>query len=462
MKRRDFIKAMSMGTAGFLVPAVPTIAATKEVDSEDAIITRKSPNEKINLGFIGMGQQAMYLLGSFMGMEDVRVVAGCDLYDIKRDRFVNRVTEYYKGKGEKKVKVDVYVDYQDLLARKDIDAVVIATPDHAHAMVAIAAAKAGKDIYVEKPMTLTIYEGQQVIKAVRKYGVILQVGSQQRSSDEFTYAAQLIREGALGKVEKIQVYVGRNGYNGETGAPVPYTEELAKKNSRIKDDSATVCPAGLDWDKWLGPLPTSVKYHHDFDPTYDEKGRDLCWGTWRWFTVSGGGLMTDWGAHMFDIAQWAVGKDGSAPTFVAAPGYKHYDCLTYKYDNGIVMTEENFDKKQGVKFFCEDGAIIVHRGSYWTDNQKFAYELKKSDVAYEARAPHHRTFIDAVRAHVDPNVPCEIGHSSNVVCCIGNIAMELKRGLVWNPVVQKFMNDAEANSKLHYEYRPAYKNVLDV
>ena len=219
MERREFLKVSALGAAAMAAPT-GLIHAAQAVPSP-AKASQKSANGKVNLGFVGLGQQAMYLLSTFMAFDDVRVLAGCDVYDIKRDRFVRRVKDYYQSKGEKKVKVDVYEDYQDLLARKDIDAVVIATPDHQHAIIAIAACKAGKDVYLEKPLTLTVYEGQMLVKAVRKYNRILQVGSQQRSSGEFIHAATLCREGIMGKIEKIKVHCGRNGVNPHSAAPVP-------------------------------------------------------------------------------------------------------------------------------------------------------------------------------------------------------------------------------------------------
>ena len=198
MQRRDFLRYSALGAAA------ATLAPASGMVMTAAPKKNASRNDKVRMGFIGLGQQAMYLLNGFMSMDDVRVVAGCDVYDIKRDRFVRRVKDYYTGKGEKKVKVDVYEDYQDLLARPDIDAVVIATPDHQHAVIAIAACKAGKDVYLEKPATLTVYEGQQLVKAVRKYNRILQMGSQQRSSEEFIHAANLAREGELGRILKMK------------------------------------------------------------------------------------------------------------------------------------------------------------------------------------------------------------------------------------------------------------------
>ena len=409
--------------------------------------TRKSANGKIGMGFIGLGQQAMYLLSGFMSMDDVRVIAGCDVYDVKRDRFVKRVTKYYQEKGEKKVKVDVYEDYQDLLARPDIDAVVIATPDHQHAVIAIAACKAGKDVYLEKPLTLTIYEGQQLVKAVRKYNRILQVGSQQRTSEEFIHAAHLAREGELGAIRKLKVYVGRNDVNPTSPAPAPCN--LPRM----------AVPAGLNWDKWLGPLPTSVYYHSDLDPIVSDERDEQLWGAWRWYKVSGGGLMTDWGAHMFDVAQWALGKDGSGPVEVIPPGYSFYDHLTYKYDNGVIVTEEPFDgTTPGVQIYGDDGWVKVSRGKFEASDKKFdmPVSMGDDDVPYETKVGHHRIFIESIKSRIDPNVPVETGHTSCTVCNLGNIAMELGRPVVWNPIVQKFMHDEEATRLLHYDYRPGY------
>ena len=445
MQRRNFLRVTALGAAASMLPldAFASAAATNK---------KADKNGKVHMGFIGLGQQAMYLLQGFMGMDDVRVVAGCDVYDVKRDRFVRRVKDYYTGKGEKKVKVDVYEDYQDLLARPDIDAVVIATPDHQHAVIAIAACKAGKDIYLEKPATLTIYEGQQLVKAVRKYGRILQMGSQQRSSEEFIHATNLAREGELGQIHKLKVYVGRNNVNPVTAAPVPCN--LPKMP----------VPSGLNWDKWLGPLPESVYYHSDLDPIVTPEHNEQLWGAWRWYKPCGGGLMTDWGAHMFDVAQWALGKDGSGPVEIIPPGYSYYDHLTFKYDNGIIVSEEPFDgSTPGVQIYGTEGWVKVSRGKFEASDKKFDIPVQEaSDVPYEVKVGHHRKFIDAVLSRRDPNVPIEVGHSSCTVCNLGNIAMELGRPVIWNPIVQKCMHDPEATKLLHYTYRAGYEHALDI
>lgn len=434
LSRRDFLKVSALGAAGAMFMPSALAGASKSAKK-----AKTAAADTINIGFIGLGQQAMHLLAGFLTIDGVKVLAGCDVYDVKRQRFEKRVKKYYADQGQK-CKVDLYEDYQDLLARDDIDAVVIATPDHQHAIIAIAACRAGKDIYLEKPMTLTIYEGQQLCKAVRRHNRILQMGSQQRSDPEFIHAANLVREGELGKISLVKVHVG--------GFPTPYN--LPKQE----------IPAGLNWDKWLGPLPETIHYNSDLDPviSVEPEENEKLWGAWRWYQGIGGGLMTDWGAHMFDITQWALGKDGSGPVEIIPPGYSFYDHLTYKYDNGVTVTQQEFDGgKQGVKIYGDNGWIQVCRGEFLASDPKFMPKAaEKSDMPYETQVPHYQTFIDSIRTRIDPNVPVEVGHSSCTMCTLGNIAHELGRPVVWNPIVQKFMNDPEANAKLHYKYRDGY------
>ena len=281
---------------------------------------------------------------------------------------------------------------------------------------------------------------------VRKYSRILQIGSQQRSDAEFIHAANLCREGELGKIGLIKVHVG--------GSPTPYT--LPKQE----------VPAGLNWDKWLGPLPETIYYNSDLNPviTIDPEQNEQLWGAWRWYQGMGGGLMTDWGAHMFDIAQWAMGKDGNGPVEIIPAGYSYYDHLTYKYDNGTTVTEQEFDGgKQGLKIYGDNGWIQVCRGEFLASDPKFMPKAEKqqdSSVPYETKVGHYQTFINSMRSRIDPNVPVEVGHSSCTVCNLGNIANELKRPVVWNPIVEKFMNDPEATKRMHYQYRDGYS--LDV
>ena len=430
--RLDFLRFSALGASTLFIPRASTAAeAPKKAKKGDV-------NDKINIGFIGLGQQAIHLVNGFLTIPEVRVIAGCDIYDIKRNRFVERVNKYYGEKGIKN-KLDMYIKYEDLLAREDIDAVVIATPDHWHAAIAIAACKAGKDVYLEKPLTFTVYEGQRLIEAVRANNRILQVGSMQRSMAEFIHAANVVREGKLGKISTIYAYAGEG--------PLPYTLETS------------AAPAGLDWERWVGPLPAEWlnKYNHTLNPLLDEKGKDECWGAWRWYQGLGGGFTTDWGAHMFDIAQWCLGKDGSAPTEILPPSASPYESLTYRYDNGIEMIHKNVGHGQSVKIYGENGWIMVKRGQFLASSPDFMPTDVDQKAVYETNVPHYQSFIDSIRSRRDPSVPVEVGHSSCVVCTIGNIAYELNRPLEWNPIVQKFMGDAEANSKLHYEYREPYK-----
>lgn len=436
LSRRDFLKYSAVGAAGaVLMPSVLGAAPKSRAKAPKGDV-----NDTINLGFIGLGQQAMYLLNGFISLPGVKVVAGADVYDIKRARFEKRVKDYYASRSQKS-DVKTYEKYQDILSRDDIDAVVIATPDHYHAIIAIAACRAGKDVYLEKPLTFTIYEGQQLCKAVRENTRMLQVGSQQRSSDEFIHVANLIREGELGKISRVKVRVG--------GGPTPYNLP------------AQPVPAGLNWDMWLGPLPGDIHYNQELNPLIGEApdDKEKIWGAWRWYQGLGGGLTTDWGAHMFDVAQWALGKDRTGPVQIIPPGYSFYDHLTFIYDNGIVVTEEPFDgNKQGVKFYGDNGWIQVCRGEVIASDPAFMpkQDASRKDVPYETTVPHMAAFIESVRTRVDPNVPVEVGHSSCTMCNLGNIAYELKRPLAWNPIVEKFVNDPEATKHLHYQYRDGY------
>jgi predicted dehydrogenase len=325
--------------------------------------------------------------------------------------------------------------------------VVIAVPDHNHAMIAIAACKAGKDVYLEKPMTFTIKEGQELKKAVRENNRILAVGSQQRSSPEFQHVVNLVQTGALGKITKVNAYVG--------APPTPYN---------LPEEPL---PADLNWDLWLGPLPATIHYNNQLDPliSLDPEKNEEIWGAWRWYKEMGGGFTTDWGAHMFDIAQWGLGMDKSGPVEISPIG-DGTEFISWKYANGVVMTSEPFDDQltKGVKFWGENGWIEVSRGNVNTSDPKFnlpASAASTEEGPYETRIPHQANFIESVKLRRDPAVPVEIGHSSCTVCTLGNIACDLKRTIKWNPETETFIDDAdgEATKRLHYEYRSPWKLV---
>lgn len=428
--RRQFINSGIAGVAGMMV--LPKITSSG-----------KSPaSEDLRLGFIGMGQQSMFLLNGFLQITGVQVIAGCDVYGVKRKRFEKRVKAFYTKEG-REVKVETYEKYQDLLNRNDIDAVVIAVPDHSHARIAIAACKAGKDVYLEKPMTFTIKEGQELKKAVRKYSRILAIGSQQRSDPGFQHAVNLVQTGAIGKITKVNAYVG---------AP-PKTYDLPEEP----------IPADLNWDLWLGSLPATTHFNNQLDPpiSIDPEQNEKFWGAWRWYKEMGGGYTTDWGAHMFDIAQWGLGMDKNGPV-EASPIGDGTEYMTFKYANGVVMTSEPFNtnKTKGVKFWGENGWIEVARGYFKASDPKLNPEKNAvSEGPYETKIPHQLNFIESVRSRKDPVVPVEIGHSSCTVCNLGNIACALKRTVKWDPVSETFIDDKDGAAKklLHYKYRKGWK-----
>lgn len=427
VSRRKFLGTSLLSAAGLsFLPGISI--ASNQIQSGDI--------HQVRLGFIGVGRQAMGILNGMMRIPGVEIMACADVYEIKRERFKLRVNKISGELGKTPPKIDVYSNYKDLLARTDIDAVVIASPDHWHALMAIDACKAGKDIYLEKPLTLTIHEGQELVKAVRSHGTVLAVGSQQRSDVNFQHAARMVLKGKIGKVKQVLVHVGQPEH------PVPY--DLEKQE----------IPAGLDWKTWLGPLP-ALHYNEKLNPpiSLDPEQNEKLWGAWRSYKETGGGYMTDWGAHMFDIAQWGLGMDRSGPIKVipANDGKP----LTYQYANGVEMVVGAFDgNRQGVQFIGEEGWIKVSRGNFDSSDKSIKPTMELPKLGYP---PHYWDFIDSVIKRKDPIVPVEVGHSTCVVCTIGNIAAELGRPLDWDPATQTFPNDWEASSKMHYNYENGYK-----
>jgi len=313
-------------------------------------------------------------------------------------------------------------------------------------MVAIAACKAGKDVYLEKPMTFTIKEGQELRRVVRETNRILGVGSQQRSSPEFQHAVKMVQEGALGKITRVYAYVG--------APPTPYN---------LPEEPL---PADLNWDLWLGPLPETIHYNKELNPpiSLDPPKDEEFWGGWRWYKEMGGGFTTDWGAHMFDIAQWGLGMDKSGPVEISPIG-DGTEFISWTYANGVIMTSEPFDeiKTKGVKFIGENGWIEVARGYFNASDPKLNPPASATEVEgpYETRIPHQVNFIQAVKERKDPVVPVEIGHRSCTVCTLGNIACELKKTIKWDPATETFVDDAggAATKLMHYQYRSPWKLV---
>jgi len=423
LSRRKFIKTAAIGTLG--VAALPQFLTSCNFNKK---AKGKMDDGIIRLGFIGLGQQAMYLLQGYLGMPGVEVVAGSDVYGIKRERFERRVNRYYSELAQE-MQVQTYENYKELLDRDDIDAVVIATPDHWHAFIAIEACKAKKDIYLEKPLTFTIREGQMLVKAVRDNGVILAVGSQQRSDNNFQHAVKLVQDGKIGKIERVYTYVG--------APPIPY------------DLPEEPIPADLNWPLWLGPSEY-VHYNSQLNPpiSLDPERNEQIWGAWRWYKELGGGYTTDWGAHMFDIAQWGLEMDGSGPVEIIPPGVDGAEFLTFKYTNGVIMTKQQFKgETNGVKFWGDKGWVEVSRGHILTSDENLMPVKDEENVgAYETKIPHLENFIEAIKTRTDPIAPVEKGHRTCTVCTLANIAYDMNRTIKWDPDAEKFVNDPEAEA----------------
>ena len=434
LSRRKFLKTAALGATGLVMfPQFLASCKQNKGDVDDGVI---------RVGFIGLGQQAMYLLDGFKSIPDIQIVAGSDVYAVKRDRFKKRVNDYYT-ENKQEVEVEMFENYKDLLAREDIDAVVIASPDHWHAFMAIDACNAKKNIYLEKPLTFTIKEGQMLRDAVRDNGVILAVGSQQRSDTNFQHAVKMVQEGKIGKIERVNAYVG--------APPTPY------------DLPEETVPAGLNWPLWLGPSEY-VHYNAQLNPpiSLNPEQNEQFWGAWRWYKELGGGFTTDWGAHMFDIVQWALGMDKSGPVEIIPAGFEDTKYLTFIYDNGVVVTEEPFNEQQtkGVKFWGDNGWIEISREHFLaSDDSLLPPKVETSEGAYETQIPHLENFVNAMKTNTDPVVPVEIGHRSCTVCTLGNIAYDLGRPIKWNPQTETFVDDADAdtNRLYHKTYSEGYK-----
>ena len=435
MSRRRFLTTAATGLAGFWILPSFTIGGV-----------RVAPSDRVVMGFVGVGQQGCSDFRSFSSCPGVQVAACCDVDSIKRERFRRYVTAWQKEQGVAE-RCDTYEEYERMLERKDIDAIAIATPDHWHALVAIHSLQAGKDVFLQKPLAFTITEGLAVQRAVRANNRILQMGSQQRSSAEFQQAIAIVRSGGIGDIKEIHARVG------DPPTPLNLPEMPV--------------PANLNFNLWMGPLnDPKIHYHPDLCPPVSlaPEVNEQLWGAWRWYEETGNGYPADWGAHMYDIAQAAIGMDGLGPVEYIPKGYNGAEWATMKYANGIIMQErpyiEDNPEARGIKFVGDKGWLRVGRG-YIECSDKNLLKKKEEKIEkgqYEVSSPHMQNFIDAIRSHTDPNSPVEYGCSTNTLCCLFNIARELKRPVHWNPATLSFEGDKEAAAHrlYYYDYRRPY------
>ena len=437
--RRSFLKAtLAAGVAPLLLPAHIWSAETK-------------PNDRLTLGFIGCGIQSRGLLGGFLGKIETQTVAACDVDTTRRENHKKLVEDKYaKDAGTDTYKgCATYRDFRDVLARKDIDAVVIATPDHWHALIAIAAAEAGKDIYCEKPLTETIHEAWALVGAVRKNDRVFQVGSMQRSMREFRVACELVRNGVIGKISRVEAGFG--------GPPKPC------------DLPAEDMEPGLDWDMWLGPAPQRA-YNSILSP----RGVNKHFPAWRSYREYGGGGVTDWGAHHLDITQWGLGADHSGPLEIIPPAnWETADSgVKLHYADGIEVTHVT---ENGVKFIGSEGQIYVNRGKFLLTLNSEAGMFKPTlslpleldavekrflvdpKVKLYTSTDHKADFLQAIKTRKRPITDVEIGARSATGCHLINLAYFHGQRMQWDPAKNDFTGGTGDPKWLTREYRGGWK-----
>ena len=425
MSRRNFVGTAATGASAITILPGFAIASTEGI-------------LKTRLGFIGVGIQSHGLLNNLMKCPETVVMACCDVVTTKVDKFKGEAQALNDQKwiGEKH-EVTGYKNYRELLERNDIDAVVIATPDHWHAQVAVDAAKAGKDIYCEKPMALTVAEGRAMVNATRKYNRVFQTGNMQRSWHAFRHACELVANGYIGEIKEVNVCVG---------PPV-----------KALDLPAVGAPDNIDWDMWVGP-----SLYREYSPVLAPPVEDLNFPNWRSYREFGGGMVTDWGAHMFDIAQWALGMDESGPVEFNPPSKPAVIGLQMKYKNGVVLNHSHWGNQcEGVQFIGTKGKIEVSRDYLRSDPAQIVEtEIKPTDKHLYKSENHYQDWIDAIKKRTRPISDVETGHRTASLCNLANIAYELQRPLKWDPEKEQFIGDNAANMMLSRAYRGKW-NFLD-
>ena len=419
LSRRNFLKSSVAAGVGVAAPAVVPAS----------VLGANPPSERIVVGCIGVGRMGMGDLREALGFKYVQVVAVCDV-DAKRVENARKTVESRSGKQG----CAGYRDYRELLAREDIDAVQIVTPDHWHAAPAIEAARSGRDIFLQKPLTLTIREGRLLSDEVRRYGRVFQVGSQQRSDTNFRFACELVRNGRIGKVHTVKVGFGTDpGCGPEPPIPVP---------------------EGLDYEMWLGQAPWEPYTEKRVHP---QEG----YGRPGWLRIRdyGAGMITGWGSHHLDIAHWGLGKEYTGPVEIAGEAEFPNDGLwdvhgkfqiEYTYADGTkVICADNGRNRQGVVFEGDDGWVYVRRGHIDANPKSLLQETIGPDETKLYESNNHKgNFYECVKSRAATVAPVEVGHRSCSVCLLGGIAMELGRTLRWDPSTEEFANDCEANRKL--------------
>ncbi|MHC4062046.1 MAG: Gfo/Idh/MocA family protein [Planctomycetota bacterium] len=422
LTRRDFLR----GSAAFALPMfVPGSA-----------FSANSPSSRITIGCIGVGRMGLGNLRTILGFDQAQVVAVCDTDSRRRNYARQLVDERYTSRSKNGVYrgCTAYKDFRELIARNDIDAVMICTPDHWHALPAIAAARAGKDIFIEKPLTLTIPEGRVLSDTVRRYERVLQVGSQQRSDSRFRFACELVRNGRIGKLHTVKV-----------GLPI---------------DPGTVpqlpmpVPGNLNYDLWLGPAPWAQYTEQRVHPRNG-------YGRPGWLRISEYccGMITGWGSHHMDIAHWGMDAEYTGPVEIEGwaeyPGDGLWDVhgefrIEYTYAGDVkVICADNRHNRQGVLFEGTEGWVYVKRKLIDAHPKSLLTSIIGPNELHLYKSSNHRAnFLDCIKTRAETVAPVEIGHRSNTACVLGYLAMLLGRKLKWDPQKERFTNDDQANRML--------------
>jgi len=450
--RREFLKKSGKGmVAASIVAGFPTIVPA-------TVFGKTSPGNRVNVGAIGTGRiSRVHDMPGVWKYDKARIVAVCDV-DSKRvqdaKEFVNGY--YAKQSGKPYDGVVTYTNYHELLANKDIDAVIISTPDHWHALIGIDAVNAGKDVYLQKPASLTISEGRQLSDAAHHSGRIFQIGSQQRSTEQFRYAAELVRNGRIGQLQSVEI-----GLPGDPSGDV---------------EPEMPVPKNLNYNMWLGSTPevyyTEKRVHPQAN--YDRPG-------WLRCEQFGAGMITGWGSHHVDSAHWAMDTEYTGPVEVWGSAQfpksglwdVHGDFKTESvYANGVKMTISGAFPN-GIKFYGSDGWLFVSRGDEKATpsdppssvrGQKLAASDPKiltsvigpDEIHLYVSREHHANWLDCVISRQQPIAPIEIGHRSCSTCLIHHMAMRANRKLYWDPAKERFKNDDAANALLSRPQRPPY------
>jgi predicted dehydrogenase len=427
--RRTFLKTGALAAGSVL--GAPMILKSEVLGNA----MKASANSRIGVGFFGYGLIMRGHVGAFSTMKETQPIALCD------------VRKNHLESGLKAIKEKAEVDaigtgrWEEIVDNKDIDIVVIGTPDHWHAALAIASMKAGKDVYVEKPMTLTIEEGKAMVKAQEKYKRILQVGSQQRSERAFRAAANIVRNGWIGDIEKIYCSLG--------SFPQP-----------PKEENIVPVPEGFDYDRWLGPTPFYEYSENRVKGNYS--------GGWRCYWDYGGRKFGDWGAHHFDIVQWALDKDESGPVEFIPKGYEGAEHHHFRYENGPTVYRDRKpsedEKMEGVRghmiwFFGSKGKLGVSRGGKINvDPDKYTRHqfTEKESIVYES-TNHRGNFLDCVKSRKPTICHAGVGHRTATVCHLAAIAERTGKVVKWDPKKEQVVGDAEVAKMQDRPRRKGYE-----